>query len=229
MNEENRSYLDALNQKEYILIKCVHDLKNLGYNFTPEKFEEYDKFTILKKIWQNHSDNAFAMEVIANICLGFDIFYKKVWNGVLKQMVNFNMAKELNSLVDILSTKPEILSSEGLEKAWEYVLKLPFKKANHARSYDQEEQLAKSLFRIQSCPLANKLDLIEIAADCVRLERPHMAVVLIAFSESGEQKTAIKKMVKPFLNEELKNEVMGLEEFGILLIILKTSLQEVGL
>ncbi|KAL5278300.1 KNTC1 family protein [Megaselia abdita] len=228
-NEKNRSYVDVLSQSEYILIKCVHDLKHLGYNFTPEKFSEYDKIVILKKIWQNHSDNAFAMEVIANICLGFDIFYQKVWNGVLKQMVNFSMTKELNSLVDLLSTKPELLYSDGLIKAWECVLKLPFKKANHARTFDQEEQLTKALFRIQSCPLANKINLLEIAEDCVRLERPHMAVILVAFTDSENQKAKIRRLLKPYISDELKTEVNGLEDYGILSIVVNYALKEIGL
>lgn len=218
-----------LSQSEYILIKCVHDLKHLGYNFTPEKFAEYDKIVILKKIWQNHSDNAFAMEVIANICLGFDIFYQKVWNGVLKQMVNFGMTKELNSLVDLLSTKSELLYSDGLIKAWECVLRLPFKKANQAKTFDQEEELTKALFRIQSCPLANKLNLFEMAEDCVRLERPHMAVVLIAFTDSNDQKRSIKRLLKPYISDELKTEVNGLEDYGILSIVVNFSLKEIGL
>lgn len=228
-NEKTRSYVDVLSQSEYILIKCVHDLKHLGYNFTPEKFAVYDKIAILKKIWQNHSDNAFAMEVIANICLGFNIFYQKVWNGVLKQMVNFGMSKELNALVDLLSTKPELLYSDGLIKAWECVLQLPFKKANHARTLDQEEQLTKALFRIQSCPLANKLNLLEIAEDCVRLERPHMAVVLIAFTDSEVQKTKIKRLLKPHINDQLKTEAVALEDYGILSVVVNFALKEVGL
>lgn len=218
-----------LSQREYILIKCVHDLKHLGYNLTPKKFEDYDKIVILKKIWQNHSDNAFAMEVIANICIGFDIFYQKVWNGVLKQMVNFGMTKELNSLVDLLSTKSDLLYSDGLVKAWECVLRLPFKKANHARKIDQEDTLTKALFRIQSCPLSNKLNLLEIAEDCVRLARPHMAVVLLAFTDSEDQKRMIKKLLKPYINDELKIEVNGLEDYGIISIVINFALKQIGL
>lgn len=169
------------------------------------------------------------MEVIANICIGFNIFYQKVWNGVLRQMVSFNMTKELNSLVELLSAKPELLHSDGLVKAWECVLKLPFKKANHARTFDQEEILTKALFRIQSCPLAKKLDLLEIAEDCIRLERPHMAVALVSFTEADEQKSKIRKMLKPYISEELRTEVLALEDSGILSVVLNYSLKEIGL
>lgn len=85
--------MNIVSQKQYVILKCVHYLKQLGYNITVEKFAEYDKLNILKKIWQTHANNSLALEAISYICMGHKIFIPTIWNGVLKQMVNLNMVK----------------------------------------------------------------------------------------------------------------------------------------
>lgn len=52
---------------------------------------EYDKLTILKKVWSSHAKIPKALEVITYICIGYDFYVPQIWNGVLKQMVGLNM------------------------------------------------------------------------------------------------------------------------------------------
>lgn len=152
------SFKNTLSQEEYITIKCVHELKKLGYNSSIEKFAESNKIDVLKTIWQKTSSNPTnTLQILANICLGFDIYVAKIWNGILKRMVMMNMVKELNALVDILSCKAELLHTEGLILAWECVLLQPFKNANQTRTFEQEELLHKSLFRLQVKKAKQKL------------------------------------------------------------------------
>lgn len=92
----SESYKDHITQEHYVVLKCVHYLKQLGYKFTIPKFIEYDKLTILKKLWANHAAVPLAMEVIALICSGYDIYTPLIWNGVLKQMVVLNMVRWLS-------------------------------------------------------------------------------------------------------------------------------------
>lgn len=143
------SFDNMFSQKQYITIKCVHELKKLGYNSSIEKFAESNKIDILKTLWQRKSHNPNTLQILANICLGFDIYLPKIWNGILKRMVMLNMVKDLNALVDLLSCKPQLLHTEGLIMAWDCVLMEPFKNANQTRSFEQEEQLHKTLFRLQ--------------------------------------------------------------------------------
>lgn len=85
------TFKDFITQEHYVVLKCVHYLKQLGYKFTVAKFMAYDKLTILKKVWATHAKSLMAMEVIALICVGYDIYIPQIWNGVLKQMVALNM------------------------------------------------------------------------------------------------------------------------------------------
>lgn len=89
------TYQNIVNQDEYVVLKCVHYLKQLGYKFTISKFREYDKLTILKKVWASHSNVPKALEVIMYICTGYDIHIPKIWNSVLTQMVALDMVTSL--------------------------------------------------------------------------------------------------------------------------------------
>lgn len=83
--------MSVVNQEQYVVLKCVHYLKQLGYKFSIHKFMEYDKLTILKKVWASHAKVPKALEVITYICIGYDIYVPQIWNGVLKQMTALNM------------------------------------------------------------------------------------------------------------------------------------------
>lgn len=229
LNDGSSNYNDVLSQQKYIIIKCVHNLKQLGYNFSLEKFAEYDKITILKKIWQTHANSQFAMEVIANICLGFKIYIPKIWNGVLRQMVKFGMIRELNALVDVLSCNSQILHTTGLIQAWDCVLKLPFKKANKTRSFEQEDLLMKTLFRIQGCPVVSEINLIEIAEDCMRIDRAHMAAILMVFCCSQDDRETIKKLVISRASSNVRKDILELEESGIMPAIINFVMKELNI
>ncbi|XP_023294177.2 uncharacterized protein LOC111677314 [Lucilia cuprina] len=222
------SFDNMFSQKQYITIKCVHELKKLGYNSSLDKFAESNKIDILKTIWQRKSHNPNTLQILANICLGFDIYLSKIWNGILKRMVMLNMVKDLNALVDVLSCKPQLLHTEGLIMAWDCVLLEPFKNANQTKSFEQEEQLHKTLFRLQSCPVVHSLNLFRFAETCLRLDRPHMAAVFLAFCRADEQKTQIKRLIT-LRNDKMRNDILDLEDAGILPFVLNFALKELNL
>lgn len=91
IDDNSAPYMELINPNEYLVIKCCFYLKQLGMNYTLEKFQALDKVECLKKVWTNHFNNSKALEVMCYICLGFDIHLPQVWNGVLKQMVALNM------------------------------------------------------------------------------------------------------------------------------------------
>uniref|UniRef100_A0A1I8Q641 Uncharacterized protein n=1 Tax=Stomoxys calcitrans TaxID=35570 RepID=A0A1I8Q641_STOCA len=224
----SKQFDHMLDQKQYITIKCVHELKKLGYNSTLQKFANSNKIDILKTLWQRNTNNANTLQILANICLGFDIYLPKVWNGILKRMVMIGMVKELNALVDLLSCKPQLLHTEGLILAWDCVLIHPFKNANQAKSVEQEEILHKTLFRLQSCPVVHSLNLLKFAENCERLNRPHMAAVFLAFCRTEEQRKQIKSLLTGRY-AKLRQDILDLEDAGILPFILNFALKELNL
>lgn len=208
---------------QYLPLKCVHYLKEIGYKFTVAKFIDYDKLTLLKKIWNTHASTVRALEVMSYICIGYNIHLAPIWNGILKQMVSLNMIDRLNELVEVLSTKAALLREEGLAAAWQCVIVHPFKSANRTRSIDQEKRLAKALFQLQSCPLAAQLNLLELAQICIRLERVHMAAVLIPFAADDRQRDEIVRMVLKYRSAQFDEDLLHLEEFGIYPMVTKAA------
>lgn len=220
INENNSTYADVVNQDDYIVLKCIHHLKELGYNFTVEKFKDYDKLAFLKRIWKSKANDPKALEVISYICLGFDIFIPQIWNGVLKQMVSLDMVGQLSSLVVILSMKSSLLHISGLVAAWECVIKSVFKYANRTRSYEQETVLCKALVLLQTCPVASKLNLFELAERCIQLDRPHMAAILISFSKVDQMEKIIE-LVTQHKRDSLKSDIEELEQHGVISTVTK--------
>uniref|UniRef100_A0A1A9US66 Uncharacterized protein n=1 Tax=Glossina austeni TaxID=7395 RepID=A0A1A9US66_GLOAU len=209
---------NILDQQQYITVKCVHELKKLGYNSSLEKFKQSDKIDILKIIWQSNANNPHALQLLANICLGFDIHIDKIWNGILKGMVKSSMYRDLNALVDVLSCYAHLLHIEGLTKAWEWILLQPFKNASQTKSAEQEDKLHKTLFRLQA----------KFAEHCLRLGKHHMAAVLMAFCKTPEQREAIKQLITQ-RNEIMRQNILELEDVGILSSILNFVLKELRL
>jgi len=249
LNDGSNSFTNTINQRQFISIKCVHELKALGYKSNLEKFSDdhCNKIDILKMIWQRNAQNPLSLEVMANICLGFDIHLPQIWNGILKRMVMFHMVRELNALLDVLSCRPHLLHLDGLAKAWDYVLCNPLKNAVETRSFAQEEVLHKTLLRLQGCPVVHALNLLQFAEHCVVVHRPHMAAALLSFCQSSEQRQKIKKvclsgfyfgfcvnniflqMIHSHPVDNLRQQILDLEDAGMLPVVLNFALKELNL
>lgn len=225
------SYKDLFTQDQYLAIKCAHLLKQLGYNMPAAKFAGYDKRAILRKVWQSHATKPLALELIAIVCQGYGIHVPQIWNGVLKQMVVLNMVDKLVALLDVLSAQPQLLRLDGLAAAWEHVIQAPFRSATRTRSAEQELALCQGLRQLQACPVFARLNVVELARTCVRLQRPHMAAVTLAFvgsgAEAGARTAEILALLQPSAAggaaslDRLRMDIVALEEFGIYPVVTK--------
>lgn len=191
----NPSFLEFVEESKYIALKCVHHLKPFGYMLSIEKFQSYDKIKILKQLWSSHATNPKALSVITYICLGYDIYEPKIWNNVLRQMVALHMADELNSIINKISVKPEIVHSDGIVTALNYLIRLPFKNMGKMRTDEQDEALTKALFILQSCPVKHKLNFVDLVETCIAMKQFHFGAVILALSRD-ELKPQIKKVIK---------------------------------
>ena len=189
----NPTFLEFVEESKYIALKCVHHLKPFGYMLSIEKFQSYDKIKILKQIWSSHATNPKALSVITYICLGYDIYEPKIWNNVLRQMVALHMADELNSIINKISVKSEIVHSDGIVAAFNYLIRLPFKNMGKLRTDEQDEALSKALFILQSCPVKHKLNFVDLVETCIAMKQYHFGAVILALSRD-ELKAQIKKV-----------------------------------
>lgn len=213
---------------QYIALKCVHNLKQFGFKFTVEKFINYDKLKILKQIWVGHSTNPKALDAISYICIGYNIYEPIIWNNLLKQMVNYQMLKELTTIIEIIATKSPLVHLPGLKAAWEYIIRVPLKNISRVRSEAQDAALCKILFDLQSCPVKSKMNLLDMTETCVRAGQIHIGAVFVALA-SKEQKSQIAELIKMKEYPTLKDEILELETYGIYAIVLKSAVRELKL
>lgn len=189
----NQSFLDFVEKSKYIALKCVHHLKPFGYTMSIEKFQAYDKIKILKQVWSTNASNPRALMVITYICLGYNIWEPKIWSNVLRQMVALHMIDDLNGIINKVSVVPEIVHSDGIVTAFNYLIRLPFKSIGKMRSDQQDEMISKALFILQSCPVKHKLNFIDLIETCIALKQIHFGAVLMALSKD-ELKPQIRKV-----------------------------------
>lgn len=95
--------------------------------------------------------------------------------------------------------------------------------ATRVKSYEQDLKLSKALILLQKCPISTFLNLSDIVDHCLRLERPHMAAILVAFAKDCDREKFVK-LLDPFRkNGELKKDIFGLEEIGVAPAITKSA------
>jgi kinetochore-associated protein 1 len=221
VDNKSESYMELINPNDFLLAKCCQHLKTLGLNYKPEKFKDMEKVEILKRVWTSHYNNSKGLEVMSFICLGFDIHLPQIWNGILKQMVALKMVQHLSILVEILSTKSKLLHLSSLKLAWECVMKEPLLHATKVRSYEQEVKLSKTFILLQKCPISTFLDLSNLIELCLRVERPHMAAIFVAFVNEKNREKFVKAL-EAFDKRELRKEIEELEEMGVAPVVTKS-------
>lgn len=231
------TYKALCTQDQYLHLKCTHLLKQLGYNTSAAKLATKEKTGILRFIWSKHASKPLAIEVMAIICHGYGIWTPQIWNGILRQMVVLNMVDNLATLLDVLSAKPALLRLDTLARAWEHCIRAPFRNANRSRSGEQEQKLCAALRLLQACPLADKVDVLELAETCVRLQRPHMAAVMLAFVKDDAGREKIVALVQNAAAAThvksaaagLREDIVELEELGIYPMITRAAIAALDL
>lgn len=82
--------------------------------------------------------------------------------------------------------------------------------------------MSKAFILLQKCPISTFLNLEEFIEQCLRLERPHMAAVFLAFSNNTNREKYVK-MLQQHDNQELKKNIVELEEMGVAPVITKSA------
>lgn len=227
-DDTETAFVDLVSTSHYIALKCVHSLHSFGFKFSVIKFQSYDKMRILKQLWSTNANNPKALDVITSICVGYEIYEPVIWNNLLKQMVNLHMTKELRTIIDTVSAKHSLVHLDGLVAAWEYLIRMPFKTIHKLRTDEQDANLCRSLFLLQSCPVKTKMNLLELAELCVRFRQVHIAAILIAFV-GDEHRSKVIEMITGLRNDSLKNDIIYLRELGIYPFVVDFAINKLNL
>lgn len=93
--------------------------------------------------------------------------------------------------------------------------------ATKTRSYEQDLALSKALLLLQKCPISTFLNLENFIQQCLRLERPYMAAVFVAFVNE-ENREKYVKILDSFDKREMKKNIIELEEMGVAPVVTKS-------
>ncbi|GAB0092349.1 kinetochore-associated protein 1 [Sergentomyia squamirostris] len=225
-DDDAKEWKSVIADKNYVQVKVISDLKKLGMTLPPERYNAYDKVTLLKKIWQTNGNNPTAAHAMALICLEFNINEPRIWDQILKRMVHFGMNKELMSVVNFLTVKQELLETEGLKQGWEWLIKAPFERATCVRTANDTEDLCRALTLLQTCPVTTKLDLVHLANLCEHIDQIHMAAIVMMFAANDDRDT-IKENVIKHKSRKMQSDLENLELYGILPVFIKNAISEI--
>lgn len=123
--------------------------------------------------------------------------------------------------MEILSAKTKFLHLPNLKLAWEYVIQSPLTVVTRVQSSDEDQKLVKVLISLQKCPISTFLNMPSLAEKFIKLERPHMAAICIAFAKDLDRERIIN-MLSNCNKRELSKNIEHLEEFGIASIITRS-------
>lgn len=123
--------------------------------------------------------------------------------------------------MEILSSKSQLLHLESLRLAWEFIIKEPFLKTTTKNRSNDAETFSKSFLLLQKCPISTFLNFENLIEICLRLERPHMAAIFLAYVNESDRVKFIDKF-SSFNQAKLQREIISLEEIGIAPVITKS-------
>lgn len=127
----------------------------------------------------------------------------------------------MSILVEILSTQSKLLHLSNLKLAWECVINEQILHASKTRSYENDLAISKALLLLQKCPISTFLNLDNFIQQCLRLERPHMAAVFVAFVKEEDREKYVKTL-ESFEKRKMKKELVELEEMGVAPVVTKS-------
>uniref|UniRef100_A0A8D2D3U8 Kinetochore associated 1 n=1 Tax=Sciurus vulgaris TaxID=55149 RepID=A0A8D2D3U8_SCIVU len=186
--EEVKSYL-----------KCVTFLavfETLNIPITYELFCNSPKEGMVKGLWKNHSHEPMAVRLITELCLEYNIYDLKLWNGLLQKLLGFNMIPYLRKVLAAISSIHCLWQVPYFSKAWQHVIQIPLLSASCPLRPSQLSDCCESLIAVLECPVSSDLDTMGIARQYFQLELPAFALACLMLMPHSEKR---HQQIKNFL------------------------------
>ncbi|CAC5425573.1 KNTC1 [Mytilus coruscus] len=162
------------------------ELEKLHILHSVETFQESNKEGLIKGIWRNHYHQKSAALLVAGMCLDFKVHEKQLWNGVLQQILSFELMENLEYILMRLNSVPDVWQIAIYPKAWQTVLVSPLTKVVAPLSSEQLESCVHSFNLLKRCPILHCLDMSVFVQHFLRLEMEVCALSCLLFSGEEE-------------------------------------------
>uniref|UniRef100_A0A8D3CAN9 Kinetochore associated 1 n=1 Tax=Scophthalmus maximus TaxID=52904 RepID=A0A8D3CAN9_SCOMX len=77
-------------------LKCyifVSQLEALNIPYTLQSFLSSPKEGLVKGLWKNHSHEPQAVQLVADLCLEYQVYDPQLWNSLLQKLLSFNLVR----------------------------------------------------------------------------------------------------------------------------------------
>ncbi|XP_070712166.1 kinetochore-associated protein 1-like [Pempheris klunzingeri] len=160
-------------------LKCyifVSQLEVLNIPHTVQSFLSSPKEGLIKGLWKNHSHEPQAVQLVADLCLEYQVYDPQLWNSLLQKLLGFNLICHLQRVLEAAVAVPALWEISSFSRTWRSMILAPFVSASVPLSPDQRAILYRTFVLLLKCPFLLSLDLIGIANRFAQFNLPAFAL-----------------------------------------------------
>ncbi|XP_069555465.1 kinetochore-associated protein 1 [Brachyistius frenatus] len=141
----------------------VSQLEALNIPYTLQSFLSSPKEGLVKGLWKNHSHEPQAVQLVADLCLEYQVYDPQLWNSLLQKLLSFNLIGCLQKVLEAIVAVPALWEVSSFSRTWRSMIMAPFVSVSIPLSPDQQATLYRTFVLLLKCPFQLNLDLIGIA------------------------------------------------------------------
>ncbi|XP_032665810.1 kinetochore-associated protein 1 [Odontomachus brunneus] len=203
--------------RKYIKSVCyISKLESLGLRYSVDTFEACSKRELVLILWKNQRRLPYALSVIAQICIEFEIYDIRLWDDVLSQMTKLRMTSELKRILLQGRSQSVIVNCNGYRMGWQLIISEPFSEMEVTPSTEQVNNCVEAIRLLYSCPIAHELVFSAIVRNCFQCKQASLAAALLPFLNESERKFTLEIIHQKCPIIELTEELNDLSSKGIL-------------
>ncbi|XP_028269515.1 kinetochore-associated protein 1 [Parambassis ranga] len=202
-------------------LKChifVSQLESLNIPYTVQSFLSSPKEGLVKGLWKNHSHEPQAVQLVADLCLEYQVYDPQLWNSLLQKLLGFNLIRHLQKVLEAIVAVPALWEISSFSRTWRSMILAPFVSASVPLSPDQQEMLYRTFVLLLKCPFLLNLDLIGIANRFAQFNLPAFALgtllLIPCATKKAQQIQGFLSVCNPVAVLEQLDELMSTGELA---------------
>ncbi|XP_018406834.1 PREDICTED: kinetochore-associated protein 1 [Cyphomyrmex costatus] len=199
-------------------LQYIGKLESLGLCYSIDSFETCCKRELVQILWSSQRHVSYALSVIAQICIEFEINDILFWDDTLTQMRKLRMISDLKKVLLQLRDKNVIVNCNGYKTGWQLIISEPFSKMDINPNLEQIDNCIEAVCLLYSCPVTHELDFTAIVRDCFQSQQAHLAAALLPFLNDVENKFVLETINQKCQIEKLIEDLNHLSSRGVLTI-----------
>ncbi|KAM9858247.1 kinetochore-associated protein 1 [Aulostomus maculatus] len=215
------THLQIPRTKFQYYLKCyifVSQLEALNIPYTVQSFLNSPKEGLVKGLWKNHSHEPQAVQLVADLCLEYQVYDPQLWNSLLQKLLSFNLINDLQKVLEAVVAVPAVWEISSFSRTWKSTILAPFVSASLPLSPDQQARLYKTFVLLLKCPFLLNLDLIGIAKGFAQFNLPAFAMgtllLIPCASKKAQQIQGFLSVCNPVTVLEQVEELMNTGELA---------------